>query len=68
MTKKKPFDGFECEYCIDFEHVIFAAINVVISQVPEKTGIPEGIVAGLHIFENATYIVSQFSSKPPPIV
>ena len=67
--KKKPVHRVECEYRVDFVHVIPATIYMVMSQGFEKTGIPEGAVAtGLHLFEDARDIVSQFSSEPSPVV
>ena len=66
--KKKPFNGVERDYRVDFAHVIPATIYMFMSQDFEKTGIPEGAATGLHLFENPRDIVSQFSSEPSPVV
>src|SRR6266496_928643 len=66
--KKKPFNGVERDYRVDFVHVIPATIYMFMSQGFEKTGIPEGAPTGLHLFENSRDIVGQFSFEPSPVV
>ena len=66
--KKKPFNGVERDYRVDFVHVIPVTIYMFMSQGFEKTGIPEGAPAALRLFENPRDIVSQFSSEPSPVV
>lgn len=67
--KKKPVHCVECEYRVDFVHVIPATIYMAMSQGFEKTEIPEGAAAtGLHLLESPCDIVSQFSSEPSPVV
>ena len=58
VTKKEAVDRVECEYRVDFVHVIPATIYVFISQGFQETGIPEGgAPTSLHLFENPCDIV-----------
>ena len=66
--QKKAVHRFECEYRVDFVHVIPATIYVLTSQGFEKTGIPEWTATRLHLFKSPRDIVGQFSSEPSPVV